>query len=193
MRSAFVSAQVGSSNLAAPASSNQKKSSGERVKSAENTMREPGAVPERNTESVLRAVCMRLGCTAATAIFPREDSRAIWGRSEEDLAFARGQLAIVGDELAHRAVNTRRPVASNKLKHVSGGQIACKLVAVPLIARGGPAGALLIFNRPEEPSFDELTVRRLERFARLLARNATQDQDVLTGLLSWSGFKMRVD
>ena len=92
------------------------------------------------------------------------------------------------------APSTRsKPVATNKLKHVSGGQIACKLVAVPLIARGGPAGALIIFNRPEEPSFDEFTVRRLGRFARLLARNATQDLDSLTGLLSWDGFKTRVD
>ena len=148
---------------------------------------------ERSTESVLRAVCLRLGCTAATAIFPREDSRAVWSRSEEDAAFARQQLSIVGDELARRAIETRKPVATNKLKHVSGGQIACKLVAVPLIARGGPAGALIIFNRPDEPSFDEFTVRRLGRFARLLARNATQDLDSLTGLLSWDGFKTRVD
>ena len=64
---------------------------------------------------------------------------------------------------------------------------------MPLIARGGPAGALIIFNRPDEPSFDEFTVRRLGRFARLLARNATQDLDSLTGLLSWDGFKTRVD
>src|SRR5688572_30236658 len=193
MRSAFVSAQVGSSNLAAPASSNQKKSSGERVKSAENTMREPGAVPERNTESVLRAVCLRLGCTAATAVFPREESRVLWGRSESDIAFARDQLAVVGAELARRCVDTRKPVATNKLKHTSGGTIACKLVAVPLIARGGPAGALIIFNRPDEPSFDEFTVRRLGRFARLLARNATQDLDQLTGLLAWDGFKSRIE
>jgi diguanylate cyclase (GGDEF)-like protein len=136
---------------------------------------------------------MRLVCTAATAIFPREDSRAVWSRSEEDAAFARQQLSIVGDELARRAIDTRKPVATNKLKHVSGGSIACKLVAVPLIARGGPAGALIIFNRPDEPSFDEFTVRRLGRFARLLARNATQDLDSLTGLLSWDGFKTRVD
>jgi diguanylate cyclase (GGDEF)-like protein len=141
----------------------------------------------------LRAVCLRLGCTAATAVFPREDSRAVWSRSDDDLVFAREQLSIVGDELARRAIDTRKPVATNKLKHVSGGQIACKLVAVPLIARGGPAGALIIFNRPEEPSFDEFTVRRLGRFARLLARNATQDLDSLTGLLSWDGFKTRVD
>jgi hypothetical protein len=154
---------------------------------------EAGATPERSTESVLRAVCLRLGCTAATAIFPREESRAVWGRSESDLAFAREQLSIVGDELARRAIDTRKPIATNKLKHTSGGQIACKLVAVPLLARGGPAGALIIFNRPEEPSFDEFTVRRLGRFARLLARNATQDLDSLTGLLSWDGFKTRVD
>ena len=65
-------------------------------------------------------------------------------------------------------------------------------MAVPLIARGGPAGALIVFNRPDEPSFDEFTVRRLARFARLLARNVTQDLDPLTGLLSWNGFKTRV-
>jgi diguanylate cyclase (GGDEF)-like protein len=163
------------------------------VKSAENTMREPGAVPERNTESVLRAVCLRLGCTAATAVFPREESRVLWGRSESDIAFAREQLAVVGAELARRCVDTRKPVATNKLKHTSGGTIACKLVAVPLIARGGPAGALIIFNRPDEPSFDEFTVRRLGRFARLLARNATQDLDQLTGLLAWDGFKSRIE
>jgi diguanylate cyclase (GGDEF)-like protein len=163
------------------------------VKSAEINALEPGVGPERSTESVLRAVCLRLGCTAATAVFPRGESRAAWGRSEGDLAFAREQLGIVGDELARRVVETRRPVATNKLKHVSGGPIACKLVAVPLMARGGPAGALIIFNRPDEPSFDELTVRRLGRFARLLARNATQDLDSLTGLLSWDGFKNRVD
>src|SRR5262245_29289353 len=126
-------------------------------------------------------------------MFPRDDSRVVWTRSDDDLAFARTQLAIVGDELARRAIDTRKPVATNKLKHTSGGQIACKLVAVPLIARGGPAGALIIFNRPEEMSFDEVTVRRLARFARLLARNATQDLDALTGLLSWDGFKTRVD
>ena len=163
------------------------------MKSAETKSLESGGTPERSTESVLRAVCLRLGCTAATAVFPREDSRAVWSRSEEDAAFARHQLSIVGDELARRAIETKKPVATNKLKHVSGGQIACKLVAVPLIARGGPAGALIIFNRPEEPSFDEFTVRRLGRFARLLARNATQDLDSLTGLLSWDGFKTRVD
>jgi len=136
---------------------------------------------------------MRLGCTAATAIFPRDEARSVWGRSDSDLAFANEQLSIVGDELARRAIDTRKPIATNKLKHVSGGQIACKLVAVPLIARGGPAGALIIFNRPDEPSFDEFTVRRLARFARLLARNATQDLDALTGLLSWDGFKTRVE
>jgi len=163
------------------------------VKSVETKSLELSAGSERSTESVLRAVCMRLGCTAATAIFPREDSRAVWSRSEDDAAFARQQLSIVGDELARRAIDTRKAVATNKLKHVTGGAIACKLVAVPLIARGGPAGALIIFNRPDEPSFDEFTVRRLGRFARLLARNATQDLDSLTGLLSWDGFKTRVD
>jgi diguanylate cyclase (GGDEF)-like protein len=35
-------------------------------------------------------------------------------------------------------------------------------------------------------------VHRLGRFARLLARNATQDLDSLTGLYSWDGFKTRV-
>jgi diguanylate cyclase (GGDEF)-like protein len=150
-------------------------------------------VPERGRESVLRAVCLRLGCTAATAVFTREESRAVWGRSEADLAFAREQLGIVGEELARRVSDSRKPIATNKLKHVSGGAIACKLVAVPLIARGGSAGALIVFNRPDEPSFDEFTVRRLVRFARLLARSATQDLDSLTGLLSWDGFKQRVD
>jgi diguanylate cyclase (GGDEF)-like protein len=152
-----------------------------------------GPSHERSTESVLRAVCLRLGCTTATAVFPREESRAVWGRSDTDLAFAREQLSFAGDELARRVIETRKPIASNKLKHTSGGPISCKLVAVPLIARGGPAGALIVFNRPDEPSFDELTVRRLVRFARLLARNATQDLDQLTGLLSWDGFKQRVD
>jgi len=150
-------------------------------------------MPERDKESVLRAVCLRLCCTAATAVFPREQSRAVWGRSEEDLTFAREQLGIVGDELARRVSESRKPIATNKLKHASGGSIACKLVAVPLIARGGSAGALIIFNRPDEPSFDELTVQRLARFARLLARSATQDLDPLTSLLSWEGFKSRVD
>jgi diguanylate cyclase (GGDEF)-like protein len=162
------------------------------VKSAETTSHDPGVVPERSTESVLRAVCLRLGCTAATAVFARQESRAVWGRSEADLAFAREQLGIVGDELARRCSDSRKPIATNKLKHKSGGDIACKLVAVPLIARGGPAGALIVFNRPDEPSFDEFTVRRLGRFARLLARSATQDLDSLTGLLSWDGFKTRV-
>jgi len=36
-------------------------------------------------------------------------------------------------------------------------------------------------------------VQRLARFARLLARSATQDLDPLTSLLSWEGFKSRVD
>jgi diguanylate cyclase (GGDEF)-like protein len=152
-----------------------------------------GDSPERSTESVLRAVCLRLGCTAAAAVFPREETHSVWGRSGSDLAFAREQLSIVGDELARRAIETRKPVVTNKLKHTSGGTIACKLIAVPLIARGGPAGALIVFNRPEEPSFDEFSVRRLARFARLLARNATQDLDSLTGLLSWDGFKTRVE
>jgi diguanylate cyclase (GGDEF)-like protein len=163
------------------------------VKSAEIRALEAGTSHERSTESVLRAVCLRLGCTAATAVFPREESRSVWGRSEADLAFAREQLGIAGDELARRVIETRKPVATNKLKHTSGAPVACKLVAVPLIARGGPAGALIIFNRPDEPSFDEFTVRRLSRFARLLARNATQDLDSLTGLLSWDGFKQRVE
>jgi len=163
------------------------------VKSAETTSLESGVAPERSTESVLRAVCLRLGCTAATAVLPREESRTVWARSESDYEFARTQLGIVGEELARRCIETRKPIATNKLKHRSGGDIACKLVAVPLIARGGPAGALIIFNRPEEPSFDELAVKRLTRFARLLARNATQDLDSLTGLLSWEGFKTRID
>jgi diguanylate cyclase (GGDEF)-like protein len=134
-----------------------------------------------------------LGCTSATAVFARAETKSVWGRSEPDLAFAREQLAVAGDELARRCIDTRKPVATNKLKHVSGGPIACKLVAVPMMARGGPAGALIIFNRPDEPSFDEADVRRLARFARLLARNATQDLDALTGLLSWDGFKTRVE
>jgi diguanylate cyclase (GGDEF)-like protein len=163
------------------------------VKSAEAKKSEPGETPERSTESVLRAICLRLGCTAAAAVFPREDSRFVWGRSEADQSFALEQLAVVGSEIARRCIDTRKPVASNKLKHVSGGEIACKVVALPLIARGGPAGALIIFNRPEEPSFDEVSVRRLGRFARLLARNATQDLDPLTGLLSWNGFRTRVE
>jgi diguanylate cyclase (GGDEF)-like protein len=163
------------------------------VKSVETRALQSGGEPERSTESVLRAVCLRLGCTAATAVFPREETRAVWGRSEQDLAFAREQLGIVGAELARRVIDTRKPIATNKLKHVSGGQIACKLVALPLLARGGPAGAIIIFNRPDEPSFDEFTVRRLGRFARLLARNATENLDSLTGLLSWEGFKGRVD
>jgi len=162
------------------------------VKSAETASLDPGVAPERSTESVLRAVCLRLGCTAATAVFARQESRAVWGRSEADIAFAGEQLGIVGDELARRCSDSRKPIATNKLKHKSGGDIACKLVAVPLIARGGPAGALIVFNRPDEPSFDEFTVRRLARFARLLARSATQDMDSLTGLLSWEGFKSRV-
>ena len=163
------------------------------MKTVETRQLDAGGMPERSTESVLRAVCLRLGCTAATAIFPREETHSVWGRSDGDLAFAREQLAIAGDELARRAVETRKPVVTNKLKLTSGGQIACKLIAVPLMARGGPAGALIVFNRPEEPSFDEFSVRRLARFARLLARNATQDLDSLTGLLSWDGFKTRVE
>jgi len=163
------------------------------VRSTESTALESGVAPERSTESVLRAVCLRLGCTAATALFARAESHSVWARSEADDQFARQQLAIVGDELARRCGETRKPVATNRLKHQSGGAIACKLVAVPLIARGGPAGALIIFNRPDEPSFDEFTVRRLIRFARLLARSATQDLDPLTGLLSWDGFKTRVE
>jgi diguanylate cyclase (GGDEF)-like protein len=163
------------------------------VKSAEVKALDAGSAPGRSTESVLRAVCLRLGCTAATAVFPREETRTVWGRSEQDMAFAREQLAIVGDELARRSVDTRKPIATNKLKHVSGGQIACKLVALPLMARGGPAGAIIVFNRPDEPSFDEFTVRRLGRFARLLARNATENVDSLTGLLSWEGFRTRIE
>ena len=163
------------------------------MKSVENTSLEAGANPERSTESVLRAVCLRLGCTAAAAVFPREGNRVLWGRSDADLAFAREQTTIAGDELARRTIDTRKPVATNRLRHKRGGEVACKLVAVPLIARGGPAGALIIFNRPDEPSFDEFTVRRLARFARLLARSATQDLDSLTGLLSWAGFKNRVE
>jgi diguanylate cyclase (GGDEF)-like protein len=163
------------------------------VKSVETKSLDAGIGPERSTESVLRAVCLRLGCTAATAVFPREETRSVWARSQEEIGFAREQLFIAGDELARRAIETKKPIATNKLKHTTGAPVACKLVAVPLIARGGPAGALIIFNRPEEPSFDENTVRRLERFARLLARNATQDLDSLTGLLSWDGFKTRVE
>ena len=92
------------------------------MKSVETKSLDAGATPERSTESVLRAVCLRLGCTAATAVFPREESRAVWSRSDEDAAFAREQLAVVGDELARRAIETKKPVATNKLKHVSGGR-----------------------------------------------------------------------
>lgn len=158
----------------------------------DSTSLDSGA-PERSTESVLRAVCLRLGCTAATAVFARGEPRSLWGRSEADLAFAREQLSVAGDELARRCIDTRKPIATNKLKHSSGGAVACKLIAVPMIARGGPAGALIVFNRPDEPSFDEAAVRRVARFARLLARNATQNLDPLTGLLSWDGFRTRVE
>jgi diguanylate cyclase (GGDEF)-like protein len=163
------------------------------VKSVESTSLEAGANSERGTESVLRAVCLRIGCTAAAAVFPREGNRVLWGRSESDLAFAREQTITAGDELARRTIDTRKPVATNRLRHKRGGDVACKLVAVPLIARGGPTGALIILNRPDEPSFDELTVRRLARFARLLARSSTQDLESLTGLLSWAGFKNHVE
>jgi hypothetical protein len=91
------------------------------VKSVETKSLEAGGMPERSTESVLRAVCLRLGCTVATAIFPREESRAVWARCDADLAFAREQLAIAGDQLARRATETRKPVVTNKLKQVSGG------------------------------------------------------------------------
>ena len=72
------------------------------MRSAESTSLDSVVVPERSKESILRAVCLRLCCTAATAVFPREESRAVWGRSEEDLMFAREQLGIVGEELARR-------------------------------------------------------------------------------------------
>jgi hypothetical protein len=55
----------------------------------------------------------------------------VWSRSEGDAAFAREQLAIAGHELARRCIDSRKPIATNKLKHKSGGTIACKLVAVP--------------------------------------------------------------
>src|SRR3954463_15435259 len=92
-----------------------------------------GSTHERSTESVLRAVCLRLGCTAATALFPRDEARSVWGRSEADLAFAHEQLSFAGDELARRVIDTRKPIATNKLKNASGGPISCKLVAVPLM------------------------------------------------------------
>ena len=163
------------------------------MKSVETKSLELGTTSERSTESVLRAVCLRLGCTAATAVFPREDSRAVWSRSEEDAAFARQQLpsSVTNSRAAPSTRASPSPPTNSSTR--AAAQIACKLIAVPLIARGGPAGALIIFNRPDEPSFDEFTVRRLGRFARLLARNATQDLDSLTGLLSWDGFKTRVD
>ena len=88
------------------------------MKSVETKSLEMGTSPERSTESVLRAVCLRLGCTAATAVFPREDSRAVWSRSEEDATFARQQLAIVGDELARRAIETKKPVARSEERRV---------------------------------------------------------------------------
>ena len=74
------------------------------VRSVEVRSPESGGSSERSTESVLRAVCLRLGCTAATAVFPREETHSVWGRSETDFAFAREQLGIVGDELARREV-----------------------------------------------------------------------------------------
>jgi len=91
------------------------------VKSTESTALESGLPPERSTESVLRAVCLRLGCTAATALFARAESRTVWGRSEADFQFAREQLAVVGEELARRCSDSRKPVATNKLKLHSGG------------------------------------------------------------------------
>ena len=91
----------------------QNKSSGEPVKSAKTTSLDSGVAPERSTESVLRAVCLRLGCTAATAVLPREESRKVWARSESDYEFARTQLGIVGEELVRRCIETRKPVATN--------------------------------------------------------------------------------
>jgi hypothetical protein len=51
---------------------------------------------------------------------------------------------------------------------------------------------LIIFQPSDEPSFDELTVRDC-RFAPCWRATPTQDLDSLTGLLSWDGFKTRVD
>ena len=193
MRRAWAFAPGRSSNLAR-ATHKQNKSSGETGEVGRNDIARLGRDARAQHGKRFARGLPATGLHRRDRGVSRARNRASSGAAPKRTSPSRASSsAIVGDELARRCIDTRKPVATNKLKHISGGAIACKLVAVPLIARGGPAGALIIFNRPDEPSFDEFTVRRLGRFARLLARSATQDLDSLTGLLSWDGFKTRVE
>jgi diguanylate cyclase (GGDEF)-like protein len=140
--------------------------------------------------AVLRVTCARIGCAAAAIVLPGSNAQQIWAATPADESFAKTQLASLGQEIAQRVATAGTPIVTNKLKASPGAPVACRLVAVPLMPDGRKTtGTLLVLNRPEGAKFDDNTVRRAERFARLFCRAQERDRDKLTGLLAWSAFK----
>jgi diguanylate cyclase (GGDEF)-like protein len=140
--------------------------------------------------AVLRVTCARIGCAAAAIVMPGSSALQIWARTSDDESFAKVQLAALGQEIAQRVATAGAPIVTNKLKASPGAPVSCRLVAVPLMPDGrNVTGTLLVLNRPEGDKFDDNTVRRAERFARLYCRAQQRDRDKLTGLLAWSAFK----
>lgn len=153
---------------------------------------EAGASASSATDAgaVLRVACERLGCAAAAIVVAESRSRKVWARSSDDERFAQQLLSVMGQEIAKRVIESGTPIVTNKLRPAPGSPVACRMVGVPLTNESGRIfGTLLVLNRPEGSRFDEATVRRAERFARLFVRAQQRDRDQLTGLLAWAAFK----
>jgi diguanylate cyclase (GGDEF)-like protein len=121
-------------------------------------------------DAVLRVACERIGCAAAAVVVADSRARKVYGRTPADKQFADEHLSTLGQEFARRVTESREPIVTNKLKHARNAPVACRLVAVPLLSTEGKiVGALVVMNRPDGPKFDESTLRRAQRMARMLS------------------------
>jgi diguanylate cyclase (GGDEF)-like protein len=121
-------------------------------------------------DAVLRVACERIGCAAAAIVVADSRARKVYGRTPADKQFADEHLSTLGQEFARRVTESREPIVTNKLKHARNAPVACRLVAVPLLSTAGKiVGALVVMNRPDGPKFDESTLRRAQRMARMLS------------------------
>ncbi|MBK6598412.1 MAG: diguanylate cyclase [Proteobacteria bacterium] len=143
---------------------------------------------------VLRQACTRLDCSAVAVVVADSRSRKLWAKDDVEREFAVGQLRIVGQELARRAVADGAPIVTNRVRHAEGAPIACKVIVVPLRnATGSVVAAMVAINRPDAPGFDDSAMRQLEKFALSLARaNASVDAR-LSGLLAAPVFQATTD
>jgi diguanylate cyclase (GGDEF)-like protein len=131
-------------------------------------------------------------CAGLAILVPNSKARRVAARTAADTKFVNAQAAIIGDELARRVAQTQAPLVSNRIKHQVSGPIACKLIAVPLMSsKNKLLGALVIFSRPDAPSFDDKAVQRAERIAKVVVDSYRNDKDALTRLLTWDAFKRK--